>query len=46
MTCVGKQGFWAWMRRVFVGSAFCKALERNEKAADELDRAMREILER
>ena len=45
MTCAQKRGFLTWLRRVFVGSAFCKALERNERAAKELDRAVREVLE-
>ena len=44
MICVRKGGFLAWLRRVFAGSALCKALERHEKAAQELDAALREVL--
>ncbi len=44
MTCTGTSGILAWLKRFFVGRAFCKALERNEKAADALDAAVREVL--
>ena len=44
MTCTRKPGILAWLRRVFIGNSFCKALERNEKAARALDEAVREVL--
>ncbi len=46
MTWCERRGLRAWMWRIFVGKALCKALERNEKAARELDAAVREVLGR
>ena len=36
----------AWLRRLLAGSKVMKALEKNEKAARELDAALREVLKR
>ncbi len=41
-----RRGLLAWLYRLLAGSAFVKALEKNEKAADELDAALREVLGR
>ena len=39
-------GLLGWMYRLLAGASFMKALENNEKAADELDAALREVLRR
>ncbi len=44
MICAKRRGILAWLSRVFAGNALCKALERHEKAARELDAALREVL--
>ncbi len=39
-------GLLGWLYRLLAGSAFMQALENNEKAANELDAALREVLRR
>lgn len=39
-------GFWTWWRRLLTGGKLARALARNEAAADELDRTLREVLKR
>ena len=41
-----KGGLLGWLYRFLAGGALMKALENNEKAADELDAALREVLRR
>lgn len=41
-----RSGLLGWLYRLLAGMSFVKALENNEKAANELDAALREVLRR
>lgn len=39
-----KSELWTWFRRCLAGARLNRAMERNEQAADELDRLLKEVL--
>ncbi len=41
-----RRGLMAWLYRLLAGSAFVRALEKNDQAATRLDAALREVLKR